>query len=117
MPEFAGKISGLALNVPVPDGSTVDLVVETTKPTTIEAINAAVRAATEDGFNGIIEYSSDPIVSSDIIGAPASGVFDSMATMTIADTMVKVIVWFDNGWGYTARVVETLEKMAEGGAE
>ncbi len=116
MPELAGKIAGLALNVPVPDGSTVDLVVETAKPTSIEEVNDAMRQAIENGFNGILEFSVDPIVSSDIVGSPASGVFDSLATMAIGETLIKVIVWFDNGWGYTARVVETLEKMIEGGA-
>ncbi len=117
MPEFKGKVSGLALNVPVPDGSTVDLVVETEKPYTIESINAAVKTAVAGPFEGILEYSEDPIVSSDIVGSPASGVFDSLATMVIGETMAKVIVWFDNGWGYTARVVETLEKMAAGGEQ
>lgn len=117
MPEFKNKISGLALNVPVPDGSTVDLVVDTERECTVELINKAVESAIEGAFKGILEYSRDPIVSSDVVGSPASGVFDSMATMTVGDTLAKVIVWFDNGWGYTARVVETLEEMAAGGSK
>lgn len=116
MPEFAGKIAGLALNVPVPDGSTVDIVVDTKREISVEQINKAVKSAIDGPFEGILEYSQDPIVSSDVVGSPASGVFDSMATMAIGDTLAKVIVWFDNGWGYTARVVETLEEMAAGGS-
>lgn len=116
MPEFAGKIAGLALNVPVPDGSTVDIVIDTQRDITVEQINKAVESAIDGAFEGILEYSRDPIVSSDVVGSPASGVFDSMATMAIGDTLAKLIVWFDNGWGYTARVVETLEEMAAGGS-
>lgn len=114
MPEFAGKISGIVLNVPVPDGSTVDMVLETTNEGSAEDVNQAVADAIAGEFKGILEYSSDPIVSSDIVGSPASGVYDSLATTSMDNTLTKVIVWFDNGWGYTARVAETLEIMSQG---
>jgi glyceraldehyde 3-phosphate dehydrogenase len=113
MPEFEGKISGVALNVPVADGSTVDLVAEVQKPATAESINAAVRSAAEASFAGIIEYSEDPIVSSDVQDSSHSGVFDSLATMVMDDTLVKTITWFNNGWGYTNRIIEVAAQMAQ----
>jgi glyceraldehyde 3-phosphate dehydrogenase len=112
MPEFAGKLSAIALNVPVADGSTVDLTAIVAQPTSKEAVNAAVEAAAGGRFLGLIEYSTDPIVSSDVRATTYSGVFDSLATMVIDETMVKVITWFNNGWGYSARIVEVLETMA-----
>jgi glyceraldehyde 3-phosphate dehydrogenase len=112
MPELEGRLSAAALNVPVADGSTVDLVAYVKTPTTVEEVNAAVRSAAEASFEGIIEYSIDPIVSSDVRMAPQSGVYDSLATMVIGGTMVKTITWYNNGWGYTARIVEVAEKMA-----
>ena len=112
LPEFAGKISGVALNVPVADGSTVDLVAEVKKSATAESINAAVRSAAEASFAGIIEYSEDPIVSSDVQDSSHSGVFDSLATMVMDDTLVKTITWFNNGWGYTNRILEVADQMA-----
>jgi glyceraldehyde 3-phosphate dehydrogenase len=111
-PEFEGKISGVALNVPVSDGSTVDLVAEVRSVATEASVNAAVRSATEASYSNIIEYSADPIVSSDVQNASHSGVFDSLATMVMSDTLVKCITWFNNGWGYTARLVEVAEQMA-----
>jgi glyceraldehyde 3-phosphate dehydrogenase len=112
MPELEGKISAMALNVPVNDGSTVDLTAIVNKPTSREAINAAVSAAASGRFNGLIEYTADPIVSSDVRDSRYSGVFDSLATMVMAETMVKTVTWFNNGWGYSARIVEVLEQMA-----
>ena len=112
MPELAGKLSASALNVPVADGSTVDLVTHLESPVTIEEVNAAVRSAATASFKGIIEYSTDPIVSSDVRMAPQSGVFDSLATMVIGGTMAKTITWYNNGWGYTARLIEVAEQMA-----
>ncbi len=113
LPELAGKLRGMALNVPIPDGSTVDLVAVLETPTTKEDINAAVREEIERRYSNIIEYIEDPIVSSDVTGTTHSGQFDSLATMVLDGTMAKVIVWFDNGWGYANRIVETLEKFAE----
>jgi glyceraldehyde 3-phosphate dehydrogenase len=111
MPEFAGKLSGVALNVPVPDGSTVDLVTIIRHDATPAAVNAAVRTAAGNGFSGVIEYVDDPIVSSDVRSSLHSGVFDSLATMVMDGTMVKTITWFNNGWGYTARLIEVAEAM------
>lgn len=112
MPELEGKLSAVALNVPVPDGSTVDLVSVVREATTTEAVNAAVAAATESSYKGILEYVSDPIVSSDVKASTYSGLFDALSTMVMGDTMVKTITWFNNGWGYSARVIEVLERMA-----
>lgn len=112
MPEFAGKLSAQALNVPVADGSTVDLVAWVSKPTTIEEVNAAVKSAAAGQYAGIIEYNTDPIVSSDVRMDTESGVFDSLATMVMDGTFVKTITWYNNGWGYTARVIEVAETMA-----
>ncbi len=111
LPELEGKIRAMALNVPVPDGSTVDLVAHLERRTSVAEVNAAIRSATEGRFAGILEYTEDPIVSSDVIGSPASGVFDSLATMVMGDDLAKLIIWFDNGWGYTARIVEALERI------
>ena len=112
MPELEGKLSAVALNVPVPDGSTVDLVVESSRPTTITEVNAAVAKAAEKNYPGILEYVSDPIVSSDVKASNYSGLFDSLSTMVMGGTMIKTITWFNNGWGYSARVVEVLERLA-----
>lgn len=110
LPELAGKLSGIALNVPVADGSNVDLVAILSKPATPAQVNAAIAAAATDST--VMEYTEDPIVSSDIIGSSYSAVFDGLATLVMGDTMLKAVVWFDNGWGYAARVVETIAKMA-----
>jgi glyceraldehyde 3-phosphate dehydrogenase len=115
LPQFAGKISGVAVNVPVADGSTIDLVAEIKSSATKQAINAAVRSATEASYKGIIEYSEDPIVSSDVRGSTHSGVFDSLATMVMDGTMIKAITWFNNGWGYTARLVEVASALTKKG--
>lgn len=114
LPEFAGKLSGVAMNVPVADGSTVDLVAEIATPATKESINAAVRSATQASYSGIIEYSTDPIVSSDVRGSTHSGVFDSLATMVMDGTLVKSVTWFNNGWGYTARLLEVASSLTKG---
>ena len=112
MPELAGRIQAMALNVPVADGSTVDLTAIVTQPTSREAVNAAVAAASSGRFKGLIEFTADPIVSSDVRSSTYSGVFDSLSTMVMEETMVKTITWFNNGWGYSARIVEVLEQMA-----
>ncbi len=112
MPEFAGKISAMALNVPVPDGSTVDMVTEVRQPTTAEEVNEAVRVAASSDYRHLLEFVEDPIVSSDVVGSTYSGVFDALATMVTGETLVKTIVWFDNGWGYSARIVEIIGEMA-----
>ncbi len=113
LPKLAGKLDGLAMRVPVKDGSVVDLVVELKKKATKEEINAAFQAAAKKPLKGVLEYSEDPLVSSDVIGNPASSVFDALSTMVLGDRMVKVVSWYDNEWGYSNRVVE-LMKFAHG---
>jgi glyceraldehyde 3-phosphate dehydrogenase len=111
LPAVKGKLAGMALNVPVPDGSNVDLVAIIEKAATREEINAAVAKAA--GESRILEYTDEPIVSSDVIGNTHSAVFDGLATTVLGGTMVKAVIWFDNGWGYAARAVELMEKLAE----
>lgn len=113
MGDLRGKISGAALNVPVADGSTVDLVAEVRDTTDVTTLNAAMRTAVESKYSGVLEYSSDPIVSSDVRQSTHSGIYDSLAAMVMDGTMIKTITWYNNGWGYTARVVEAAEKMAD----
>lgn len=109
LPGMAGRISGMALNVPVADGSTVDLVAMLRTEVTPQEVNAAIAAFAE--HSTVLEYTEDPIVSSDVIGSSYSAVFDGLSTMVMEGTMVKAIVWFDNGWGYAARIVEAIEKI------
>ena len=112
IPELNGKLDGFSLRVPVPVGSVVDLVVELKKQASIEEINAAMKAAAQGELKGILEYCDEPIVSSDIIGNPASSIFDSLCTMVIG-TSVKVVSWYDNEWGYSNRTIDIMEKMAK----
>ena len=112
IPELNGKLDGYALRVPVVDGSCVDLVAELKKEATAEQVNAAVKAAAEGPLKGILEYCDEPIVSSDIIGNPASSIFDSLCTMAMGKS-VKVVSWYDNEWGYSNRTVDIMEKMAK----
>jgi len=111
LPAVKGKLAGMALNVPVADGSNVDLVAFLEKPATVESVNAAVAKAAAD--SRILEYTDEPIVSSDVIGNPHSAIFDSLATVVMDETMIKTVIWFDNGWGYAARAVELMERLAE----
>jgi len=111
IPALKGKLDGFAIRVPVPVGSVVDLVVNVKKDVTVEAVNAAVKAAAEGPMKGILEYCNEPIVSSDIVLNPASSIFDSLCTMVIGKT-VKVVSWYDNEWGYSNRSVDLMEKMA-----
>jgi glyceraldehyde 3-phosphate dehydrogenase len=113
LPNLAGKLDGMAMRVPVPDGSTVDLVVELGRDVTVEEVNEAVRAAAEGPLAGIMQYSDDPIVSTDIIGNPHSSIFDSGATQVLGGNLVKVMSWYDNEWGYSNRVVDLIERLGE----
>ncbi|ASQ91597.1 type I glyceraldehyde-3-phosphate dehydrogenase [Prosthecochloris sp. GSB1] len=108
IPELAGRLDGMAMRVPVPDGSVTDLTVFLKKPATKEEINAAVQKAAESDMKGVLEYCTDPIVSSDIVGNPHSCIFDSLLTMS-SGTMAKVVGWYDNELGYSTRVVDLLE--------
>jgi len=113
LPELKGKLDGAAMRVPVPDGSTVDLVAELAKPVTVAALNAAMKeAASKAPLKGILEYCEEPIVSSDIIQDSHSAIFDSLCTRVLGGKLVKVIAWYDNEWGYSCRVVDLIVKMA-----
>lgn len=112
LPELAGKLDGMAIRIPTPTGSAVDLVANLKKSATKEEINSAMKAAAEGPMKGILEYTEDPIVSVDIIHNPNSSIFDALSTMVI-DNTVKIISWYDNEWGYSARVVDLAEKLFE----
>ena len=112
VPEMQGRISGESMNVPVPNGSVVDLVCWHDKPVTTTAINEVVRtAASTDHWREIIDYEDEPIVSSDIIRSPYSTTFDSLATMVMGDHVSKTLAWYDNGWGYAHRVVDLINRF------
>lgn len=113
LPSLDGKLNGMAMRVPVPDGSTVDLVVELERDVTEEEVNAAVKAAAEGPMKGIVEYSEQPLVSTDIIGNPHSSIFDAGATKVLDGNLVKVLAWYDNEWGYSNRVVDLIERLAQ----
>jgi len=110
LPELKGKLDGMAVRVPTPTGSLVDLVANLKKEVSIEEVNAAMKEAAEGPMKGILEYTEDPIVSVDIIGNPHSSIFDAQSTMVIGKT-VKVLSWYDNEWGYSCRVVDLVEKL------
>ncbi|MGB4778578.1 type I glyceraldehyde-3-phosphate dehydrogenase [Microbacterium sp.] len=112
LPELKGKFDGFALRVPVPTGSATDLTFTAEKPVTVEAINAAVKAAAEGPLKGILAYTEDPIVSKDIETDPHSSIFDAGLTKVIGD-QVKVVSWYDNEWGYSNRLVDLTELVAE----
>ena len=111
IPAMKGKLDGIALRVPTPDGSVVDLTVEVGRATTADEVNAAFRAAAESGpLEGILGYTEDPIVSRDVVGDPRSSLVDGALTM-VNGTTVKVISWYDNEWGYSCRVVDLAERV------
>jgi glyceraldehyde 3-phosphate dehydrogenase len=113
IPELAGKLDGLAVRVPTPDGSLVDFVVETGKPATAEGVNAAFKAASESGpLAAYLEYSEEPLVSIDIVGNRHSCIFDSGLTKVMGDNMVKVFGWYDNEAGYASRMVDMMKLVA-----
>lgn len=110
LPELKGKLDGMAVRVPTPTGSLVDLVANLKREVTIEEVNAAMKKAAEGSMKGILEYTEDPIVSVDIIQNPHSSIFDALSTMVIGKT-VKVLSWYDNEWGYSSRVVDLIGKL------
>ncbi len=112
LPELNGKLDGFALRVPVPVGSITDLTCMVNKKTDIEQVNEAVRTAADGPMKGIIEYVTDPIVSSDIVHQPASSIFDSNNTRVMDGDMVKCTMWYDNEWGYSCRTADLVEKLA-----
>ncbi len=113
VPGLKGKLTGIALRVPTPTGSVVDLVAEMAKPVTKEAVNAAMKEAAEGALKGILKYTEDAIVSSDVIGDPHSAIFAADQTMVMGDNMLKVIAWYDNEWGYSVRTADLLERVAK----
>jgi len=112
LPRLNGKLDGMAMRVPVPDGSIVDLTCRLTRPATAAAINTAVREASQGPMKGIIEYSEVPLVSSDIIGNPHSSIFDALSTAATGDGYAKIVSWYDNEWGYSNRVVDLIDRLA-----
>jgi len=113
VPDLKGKVDGMSMRVPTPDGSVVDLVAELGRDVTAEEINAAMRVAAEGPMKNILEYCEDPIVSVDVVGNPASSVFDSLQTMVMGGegNFVKCIAWYDNEWGYSNRVNDLVKYM------
>jgi glyceraldehyde 3-phosphate dehydrogenase len=111
IPELNGKLNGMAVRAPVPTGSVVDLTVETERETTVDEINAAMKAAADGPLAGILSYTEDPIVSTDIVRNPASSIFDSQLTAVMDGTMAKVIAWYDNEWGYSNRVADLVQRL------
>ncbi len=112
LPELNGKLNGFSMRAPVPTGSAVDLVFATPNPVDPDQVNAALKAAAEGPLKGILAYTEDPIVSTDIVGDPHSSIVDAKSTMVIGDgRMVKVISWYDNEWGYSNRCVELAGKV------
>ncbi|MGO9955083.1 MAG: type I glyceraldehyde-3-phosphate dehydrogenase [Solirubrobacteraceae bacterium] len=112
IPDLNGKLHGFAIRAPVPTGSVVDLTFEANRETSVEEINAAIKAAATDGpLKGFLEYTEDPIVSSDIVKNPASSIFDSQLTAVIDGTLVKVVSWYDNEWGYSNRLIDLVSRV------
>ncbi len=112
LPELKGKLEGIAVRAPVADGSLVDLVCRTRTTASKDAVNEAARAAAAGPMKGVLQYCEDPIVSSDVVGNPHSSVFDSLSTSVLDGSLIKVLAWYDNEWGFSNRVVDALLRMA-----
>ena len=113
LPDLAGRLSGMAMTVPVPDGSTVDLTTWMKKNVLVEEVNEAIRTAAAGPLKNIVDYCEEPIVSSDVIGRSHSAIFDSLCTRVVGGNLLKTISWYDNGWGYSSRVVDLCLKLAQ----
>jgi glyceraldehyde 3-phosphate dehydrogenase len=113
IPELQGKLTGIAMRVPVSTGSVVDLTVDLAKRATVKGINAAMKAAADGPLKGILYYTEDPIVSSDVIGDPHSSIFAAPFTQVMQDDMVKVVSWYDNEWGYSCRTADIVAKFGQ----
>jgi len=111
LPELNGKLHGFAIRAPVPTGSVVDLTFEAERETSVEEVNGALKAAADGNLQGILSYCEDPIVSTDIVGDPHSSIVDSLLTAVIDGTLVKVVSWYDNEWGYSNRIVDLVQKV------
>jgi len=112
IPELDGKLNGMAMRVPTPTGSIVDLVVKLKNDATVEEINAVMKKAADGPMKGILQYTEDPIVSRDVQGNPHSSIFDALSTMKQGEGFVKILSWYDNEMGYSTRVVDLAEKLA-----
>ena len=113
IPELAGKMDGISLRVPVPDVSIVDLTADLKKEATKETINAAFKEAADNSLKNILEYTEEPIVSTDVLHSPYSAVFDALSTMVVDKNFVKVLAWYDNEWGFSCRMVEQIEMIGK----
>ena len=113
IPALKGKLNGIAVRVPVPDGSLTDVVAQVENVPTVDEVNAAMKAASEGRLKGILEYCDEPIVSADIVHNPSSCIFDSDMTMIIDGGLVKILGWYDNEWGYSNRCVDLLKRLGE----
>jgi len=112
LPAMKGRLDGISVRAPVMDGSLVDLVCKMKRPVTRDEVNAAMQKAANGPLRGILEYCEDPIVSTDVIGNPASSVLDALSTSVMQGDMLKVLAWYDNEWGFSNRVVDALLKLA-----
>ena len=112
LPSLAGKLNGMSVRVPTPNVSIVDLVFRSTKPMTVETINAALASAASGPMAGILAYSEEPLVSSDLIGNPNSSIIDGLSTQMMGDRMAKVLAWYDNEWGFSNRMVDLTKTIA-----
>lgn len=115
LPQLEGKLNGMAIRVPTPTVSIVDLVIETAKKTTAEEVNAKLKAAAETELKGILAYTEEPLVSVDFKGTGVSSTIDGLSTMEIGDNLVKVLSWYDNEWGYSTRVVDLVDHIVKKG--
>jgi glyceraldehyde 3-phosphate dehydrogenase (phosphorylating) len=115
MPQLKGKLDGYSMRVPTPDVSVVDLVAVLDKPTTTEGVNAALKSAAENGLKGILGYTEDPVVSSDMLHNPNSSIVDAQMTKVLDGNLVKIVAWYDNEWGYSCRVVDLIAFLAKKG--
>jgi glyceraldehyde 3-phosphate dehydrogenase len=113
IPDLNGKLDGMAMRVPIPVGSIVDFTALLEKEVSAEEINAAMKEAAEGVLKGILEYTEDPIVSADIVGNPASSIFDAKSTSVMQGNMAKVVSWYDNEWGYSCRCIDLMKKIVE----
>ena len=104
-------MQAMAMRVPVADGSATDLVVTLDKDVTLDQVNSAFRAAAEGPLKGVLRYTEDPIVSTDIVGDPASCIYDASAAIVPGDNMIKVLGWYDNEWGYSTRLVDLVKRL------
>ena len=113
LPELNGKLDGMAMRVPVPNGSVIDLVLELDKKVTIDEVNQAVKNAADNELKGILEYSSIPLVSTDILQNPHSSIYDASSTQLLDGNHIKVVCWYDNEWGYSNRIVDLVNKLSK----